>query len=589
MFSVESDVPGGIIKRSLKILTSTEKKRVVRIAFFQVCMGFLDLFGVMAVGLLGAISVGSNGSEQANVQIQRVLTFLKMNTLHLETQMLVLGAASLILLVGRTLLSIFFTRRILRYLSLRSSVLSENLISKGLAQSFLLMQNRSSQDTLYAATRGVEIIYLQVIATLVVLVSDISLLLILAIGLLILDPLTALGSIFVFSIVGYVLYLYMHVRASALGHRNAQLNIKSNEKIIEVFGSYRESVVKNRRYFYLQEISKVRHELATVSANSFFLPHVSKYVIETTIIVGAILIAATQFIVNDSTHAVATLAVFLAAGTRIAPALLRVQQGYVNIQNSVGQSIPTFNLIKDLSEVKCLDETTDHFDLIYRGFEASVSLKGVSLTYPGAGQLALNNLNIDIASGEFIAIVGTSGAGKTSLVDVVLGVIEPDDGEVLISGLPPISAFAKWPGAVSYLPQDVAIVTGTIRENVAFGYPEELATDDLIWSALKVAHLDEFVTQLPHGIDTQVGERGTGLSGGQRQRLGLARAMFTKPKLLVLDEATSSLDEETESNVSDEINTLKGQTTILMIAHRLSTIAVADKVIHLSNGMIESP
>ena len=147
---------------------------------------------------------------------------------------------------------------------------------------------------------------------------------------------------------------------------------------------------------------------------------------------------------------------------------------------------------------------------------------------------------------------------------------------------------AKWPGAVSYVPQDVVIAGGTIRENVALGYPSEAATDELVMSALRIAHLDNFVAELPQGIDTQVGERGAKISGGQRQRLGIARAMFTRPHLLVLDEATSSLDSETEANISDAIHALRGSTTVVMIAHRLSTVRNADIVVYLSEGTVKA-
>ena len=172
------------------------------------------------------------------------------------------------------------------------------------------------------------------------------------------------------------------------------------------------------------------------------------------------------------------------------------------------------------------------------------------------------------------------------MIDILLGVLNPDNGSVLVSGLPPLLAVAKWPGAVSYVPQDVVIAAGTIRENIALGYPMKEATDELIMGALKVAHLDEFVASLPEGIDTQVGERGARISGGQRQRLGIARAMFTRPHLLVLDEATSSLDGETEASISEAIHSLRGSTTVVIIAHRLSTVRNADKVVYLSKGKV---
>ena len=378
----------------------------------------------------------------------------------------------------------------------------------------------------------------------------------------------------------------MHVRAGALGAKSSGLNITSNEKIVEVFGSYRESVVRNRRDYYSREIGKLRFALADTSAEINFLPYVSKYVIETTVVLGALLIGAAQFILQDATHAVATLAIFLAAGTRIAPAVLRVQQGSIMIRGSLGQASPTLDLIDVLGNSPMIENVDDTVDIVHEGFRSEIKVANVSLTYPNKSIPAISDITLTIPSGTSVAFVGPSGAGKTTIIDVLLGVLNPDKGNVLISGISPLSAVAKWPGAVSYVPQDVVISAGTIRENVALGYPEEEATDDLVMTALKVANLDDFVLNLPEGLDTQVGERGAKISGGQRQRLGIARAMFTHPHLLVLDEATSSLDGETEASIADAIHALRGSTTVVMIAHRLSTVRSADLVVYLSKGKV---
>ena len=233
-----------------------------------------------------------------------------------------------------------------------------------------------------------------------------------------------------------------------------------------------------------------------------------------------------------------------------------------------------------------IENVDDAVDVVHEGFESEIQVSGASLTYPNKLDRAISEITLTIPSGSSVAFVGPSGAGKTTIIDVLLGVLNPDEGSVLISGLPPLLAVAKWPGAVSYVPQDVVISSGTIRENVALGYPPEAATDELVMSALKVAHLDKFVAGLPDGVDTQVGERGAKISGGQRQRLGIARAMFTRPHLLVLDEATSSLDGETEASISDAIHALRGSTTVVMIAHRLSTVRNADIVVYLSEGKV---
>jgi ABC-type multidrug transport system fused ATPase/permease subunit len=187
-----------------------------------------------------------------------------------------------------------------------------------------------------------------------------------------------------------------------------------------------------------------------------------------------------------------------------------------------------------------------------------------------------------------VAITGSSGAGKTTLVDLLLGVHTPTSGDIYISGLSPLDAFQKWPGATAYVPQETVIINGNIWENIALGFDYDPGHEKYVREALKLSNLEDYVESLPEGLFTKVGDRGHKLSGGQRQRLGIARALFTKPKLLVLDEATSSLDAQTEADITEAIKSLKGKTTIIMIAHRLSSVRDADQVIFMINGIIES-
>ena len=572
--------------KSMGILPKSDRKKILAVTVIQIFLGTLDLLGVMALGLLGALSVSGLQSQKPGDRISSVLQILHITDSSFQTQALILGVAAVFLLVGRTILSIFFTRRILFFLSRRGAKISANLISRLLSKPLLTILERTTQETLYAVTSGVAIITLQILGTSIVMVADLSLLVIMAIGLFIVDPLTAIATFLVFSLIGYFLYQFMNVRAGKLGAMNSKYNIASNEKIVEVFGSYRESVVRNRRDYYAREIGKIRYALANVSGESAFLPYISKYIIETAVVVGALLVGVAQFIMQDAAHAVATLAIFLAAGARIAPAVLRVQQGSIQIRGGLGAAMPTFDLIDSLGHLPMIENFDDTVDVLHKGFISEIQIANVSLTYPSKQLPAISNITLTIPSGASAAIVGPSGAGKTTIIDVLLGVLDTNSGTVLISGLPPLLAVAKWPGAISYVPQDIVIAAGTIRENVGLGYPNDVATDELVMSALKVAHLDEFVDGLPQGLDTQVGERGAKISGGQRQRLGIARAMFTRPHLLVLDEATSALDSETEASISEAIHALRGSTTVVLIAHRLSTVRNADIVVYLAEGRI---
>ena len=574
------------IGRSARVLSRADQWKIAVVAAIQVALGILDLAGVAAIGVLGALAVSGVESHKPGNRVNSVLSLLKIDSLTFQNQIAILGAAAAALLVGRTLLSIFFTRRILHFLSRRGAKLSATLVARLLSSSLLQIQSRSTQATLYALTSGVEIIMLRVLATVVALVSDGSLLIVMALGLFIVDPVIAISTVLLFLLIGLALYRLMHVKARTLGMQNSRLDIASSEKIIEVINTYRETVVRNRRSYYAEEIGKIRFELADTLAETNFMPYVSKYVIETTVVLGALVIGAAQFLLQDATHAVATLSVFLAAGTRIAPAVLRMQQGSVQIKGSLGMAGPTLDLIDALADQEVLDKTPAALDLLHEGFSAEVSMENVSLTYPGKNESALEKVNVRVTPGSIVAFVGPSGAGKTSLIDVLLGVLPPDQGMVKISGLTPEHAVAKWPGAIAYVPQDVSIVNGTIASNISLGFPAESVPKNAVAEALEVAQMSDFVATLENGAETQVGERGAKISGGQRQRLGIARAMFTKPMLLVLDEATSSLDGETESRISESIQLLRGRTTVIMIAHRLSTVRNADQVIYMDKGRI---
>ena len=586
MLNIKSAIRNSTLARALRVLPQSDKTKVLLVIVFLICLGFLDLIGVAAIGVLGALAVTGVQSVQPGNRVSGVLNLLGISDFSFQNQIAFLGISAATILIIRTVISILVTRRIYFFLSRRGALISSRLISRLLSQTLLEVQSRSTQETVYALTSGVSAITLGVLGTTVTLLADVSLLVIMIIGLFVVDSVIAITSILFFGILGFVLYRLMSVKAQKLGYLNSELNVKSSEQIIQVLESYRESVVGNRRNYYAREIGIIRLKLADVLAEMQFMPNVSKYVIESGMVIGAVIIAGIQFGLQDARHAVATLAVFLASGTRIAPAILRLQQSLIGIKNSIGSAIPTLHLIESLSTSSEIDIVDDYLVTTHEGFNAEIQLDSVSLTYPQKEIPALSEVTLKIQSGESLAIVGPSGAGKTTLVDVLLGVLKSNAGHVSISGLNPLEAITKWPGAMSYVPQNVTLANGTIRENVALGYPLEVATDSLVWSALEIAQLSDFVESLPQGLDTPIGERGAKISGGQRQRLGIARAMFTKPKLLVLDEATSSLDGQTEADLSGAIDALQGSVTVVMIAHRLSTVRNADQVIYMDNGEI---
>jgi ABC-type multidrug transport system fused ATPase/permease subunit len=560
----------------------------VFVVFLQIGLGFLDLVGVAIIGILGALAVSGVASREPGNRVYSILSALNLEDQSVQTQATVLGLSAAVLLVAKTLISMFFTRKIIFFLSRRGAVISAGLLSKLLTQSLQNLQKKSMQENLYAITTGVSTITVGILATLVALIADTSLLLVMVAGLFVVDTTMAFSTLLVFSLIGLTLYKVMNGRAQELGSQQARLSIGHNQRIFEILGTYREAVVRNRRSYYSRQIGEERLKMADNSAEIAFMPNISKYVLELTVVIGSLAISAVQFRTQDAVHAVAVLSVFLAASTRIGPAVLRVQQGAINIKTSLGGALPTLDLIDALRNADESLDSRDEVEINHLGFSPSISATNLSLTYLNNKIPSVSNATFEVSEGQFVAVVGTSGAGKTTLIDLILGVLTPDSGKVKISGFDPLVASAQWSGAISYVPQDVLITQASIRDNVTMGYPRIGYSEELIWDALRIAQLENFVRHLPDGLDSQVGDRGVKISGGQRQRLGIARAMFTKPKLLVLDEATSSLDGQTEADVSDAVRAMHGKVTVLMIAHRLSTVRDADLVIYMDKGVIKS-
>ena len=576
-----------VVTKAFDLLGPAKKKKVILVQCLQILFGLLDLLAVSLIGILGALAISGVKSEVPGNRVSAALRFLHLNHESFHAQIALLGVYAVIIFILRTVLSVIFSRRIIKFLSKNSAILSTELISRLLSSSLMSIQSRSNMQNLYSLTEGVNSLMIGVVGNFLNILTDTSLLLIIGIGLFVIDPLIAVSTFVLFGIIALVLYFALQKRVHRLGNLNAKYSVHSNEMLLEVLDSYREAFVRNRLGFYVNEIGMLRHSTAETSGELTFMPNISKYVIETSVIIGALLISAGQFLLQDAVHAVATLAIFMAGGSRIAPALLRVQQGALNLQSNLGMAKSTLVLMNSLPSGVSERKLISKLDLIHEDFIPEISVKGLEFSYSESELFTINGLEIEIQAGAVIALVGPSGSGKTTIVDLILGIIKPLKGHILISGLSPDKAISKWPGAISYVPQEITIKNGTIRENVALGYSRDEYSDEQVLEALRMASLGDFTSDLNLGLDTHVGDRGTSLSGGQRQRLGIARAFFTKPKLLVFDEATSSLDGETEEQITATLEKIKGKTTLILIAHRLSTVRSADLVIYINNGTIQ--
>ena len=572
--------------RAFQMISRRDRKKIFLVTLLQIFMGGLDLIGVAIIGVLGALTINGIESRSPGNRVSSVLAVLNLESESFQFQAASLALLAAGILIFRTVLSIIFARKTLFFLSRRAAVISTELIRRLLNQTISGIQSRSSQASLYAVTAGVSNITLGVIGTAVSVVSDTALLVVMATGLFIVDPIMAFSSLVLFGLIGFTLFFLLQSRARNLGNQEAQLNVESNERIIEVLMAFRETHVRNRSQYYSDEIGKIRAKRSNTLAETSFMPNISKYVLETSVILGAIIISAIQFKLQDASRAVGTLSIFIAAGTRIAPAVLRVQQGAITIKGGLGSSKLTLDLFENLPQYPEYPNDSRGLRFDYPEFTGAISIKDLSFSYSENSEFNLKNINLEIKPGEKIAIVGPSGSGKSTLIDLLIGVLRPTSGSITISEESVTDAIKKYPGSIGYVPQDVFITSSSLKNNVALGYSPEEVEDSRIYSALDQVQLLSYIHQLPDGVETPVGERGAFISGGQRQRLGIARALYTNPKILILDEATSSLDGSTEKDVSESIQKLKGAVTLVIIAHRLSTVRDADKVVYLEDGKI---
>lgn len=574
-----------VLKSCKQLLTERERKRVYLILVLQILLTGVDVLAVGLVSVLGALMVTGIQSQTPGERISQLLRLLRLDTLAFQNQIAVLAIVAACLLIFKTLGTMYFFKRQVFFLSNVTSRISKEIVSRMLTAPYLLLQRKSIFNYVYATSSGISSVTNGVISTSISIFSDFALLLALVVSLFIVDPVMGFMSTSFFGITSLVIYRFQSQKARSYGHLSNTVSISGDTALNNVLNTHREMAVKARLGYFEKLIHENKDAAAELRAYMTFMPALPRYLLDLVLVVGGIVICGIQFLLNDAKVAFATLSVFLVASSRMLPALVRIQQGLVIMRSSVATAEPFLALNRELPKANRQKLLLTTFSRKQDDFKGTIKLSNIDFQYK-EDSFALSRVNLNIEEKSFCAIAGASGSGKTTLMDLMLGVLEPNQGSVEISGLNPEIAISKYPGAVAYLPQDVQIIEGTIRENIQLGFDSNEIEDSDIWEALKRSQLYELVMELENGLDTKVGPRGAGLSGGQKQRLAIARALVTKPKILFLDEATSALDAETENAVTESILELKGEITLVVIAHRLSTIVSADKVIYMQRGRI---
>lgn len=569
------------VRRALRFLTPRERVVYVVLVFARMLTGLLDVVGIVLVGFI-ASAVASQASAEVSGEPVRLLGF----------EVPVLDASGLFLLVSivlavfivKALLAVTLTRVLTFFVAKVETRAADRIAGHLLRGSLLALKNRSTSEVQYAVTSSATYAFTGLLNNVATLVSESFLLLVIGATFLIVNPLAAVFTVVYFAAFVVLLQVVIARTLRRASRQAVSGTVDTMSRIADATGAFREIHVMSKQDRFVASIAESRRRISRSGAEMTFVGALPRYVVETALILGVVILLGQQLLSGELANGLATVGVFLTGGVRLMASLLPLQSALANIKQNSEQARASLDLV-DEARADVSERAEEVGEPVVRLASApAVEVRDVAVEYPDAdGRRALDGVSIDVPAGAFTAIIGPSGAGKTTLVDVILGLIGPSAGRVSVGGYAPHDLSLAAPGLISYVPQKPGLVSGTIAQNVALGLEDAEIDRRRVQSALESAYLADFVASLPDGIDTSVGKQADALSGGQIQRIGLARALYTNPRLLVLDEATSGLDASSEAFVAKSLRALRGEATVIVVAHRLSTVQNAD-LVHVVEG-----
>ena len=556
---------------------------------------YLILVGVFVMALLETLGVGVILPFVRYVSDPTILNdypqltaFLAQIGLESERQtILVLALSILIFMVAKNLYIYFFLRVQLTFQYANSAQYSVDLLEKYLFADYLFHLRTNSSLLLRNLKQEVPLLFTRAVGPLIVLVSELATS-ILVFGLLLwVKPVATLAGFVTLGALGLLFYRPMRHKARFYGKKRLIHEEQTFRWINQSLGGIKETKLYHAEGFFVEKTRDHYQQLAQVTIFEVLMGQTPRLFLEA--LMGVALMGIIIFLVlqgQDSTQIFPTLALFAAAAFRLMPATNRILGSLLTLKIAA----PSLEVVyENFMEMKALSKRQPD-PQAPKGprFEGDITLKGLSFSYPGASQPALAEANLTIRRFASIGILGPSGSGKSTLLNLLLGLLNPTQGEIWVGGRSIHEDLTRWQSEIGYVPQDIYLIDDKIKNNIAFGVQEDLIDPQKLAQALEMAQLKELVESLPEGLETQVGERGVRLSGGQRQRIGIARALYHDPEVLIFDEATSALDPQTELEITKSIESLTHKKTIIIVAHRLTTLEHCDLVYRLDQGSIEA-
>lgn len=570
------------ILKLFSILTETQKRECIFIILVMVIGAVLEAIGIGTI--LPLISVIEN--ESIFLEYPELKYYANICGIYTHTQLIV--AVSILLMFVFCIKNLYLACQLKLQInfSLKNQIyFSKMLMREYLFKPYLFHLNHNTATILRNVNNSGRVIFTDMYVSAFQLLTEIITAFIIWLMLLWIDIFTATIAAGFMAILLYSIMQVFRKKITEQGIKQNEYAVSYLKWVNQGLGAIKETKVLRKENYFLQEFAKAYEEFGNANRKFLFINQLPRMIIETVVVSGLLLLIIVKMLLGaPPEQIVPILGVLALAAFRLMPSANRI----VNLSNTIRFSMPLFDEVyNEYIDIKNNNLEQNSLNYISEtnkiNFNNEIKINNLCFNYSKT-KTVLNNISFIIPKGKFVGIIGPSGVGKTTFVDILLGLLEPTKGSITVDGVNIYSNIRGWQANLAYVPQSIYLIDGTIKENIALGVRENEIDNELIDKVLHMAELYDFVYSQPDNINTNVGERGVKLSGGQRQRIGIARALYQKPEVLILDEATSALDNETEKSITDTILKLKGKITIIAIAHRTSTLEQCDFKAKFENG-----
>ena len=562
------------VKQSFLLVDIRDRYIIAILTFLRALLGIFDIAGIFLVGLLLA-----KGTAQITTSVLQSDEVGFASKLAADLTLIQIASAALILFLSKSIFASLLLRVItIKFAEAESKivpVLYLRILRSPISKVSKFSQTEYNYALMYSAGSAVS----QLLTVVLTILSELTLLIFISIAFALVDLKITIYIVVYFFIIGILIHSTIGSKLQRAGKRQMDSALLAGTTLLDSFGAFREISTFGKQVEFKIRFAEARHAFARATASLSYLAQLPRYIVESAVMVGAIGLAGFTLSTGDPASAAGALGIFLTGGLRIMASMLPLQNSLGSLKTLTAQADLFHRLFKEYpAEIDEFENEFQHKTTEINLKPIGIVLDQVSYSYENSEIPAVKSVSLKVPSGHTVAFIGASGSGKSTLADLIVGLLVPTSGTVAVEN--PDSR------NVGYVPQSPGMITGTISENITLSLDKQFFDPDRLSNALSLAHLTELVNTLENGVDTELGAQLDGLSGGQLQRVGLARAIYANPGLLVLDEATSALDAETEAAVSDSLRTLHGKCTTIVIAHRLSTIQNADTVFVFDKGEV---